>query len=134
MHSNEKKTIKSIIRYGIIAVISLVLVFPSMEILKKLPGYSSKTGSDYYITSLFVMVIWFIFLTLCDLSVNNLKKYIKPKNKPSNINVQPVVKGKTKKLGTSTKIVLECIKIIACVIVVLYFMLMFYGFSIDSRR
>ena len=74
MYSPEKKekAIKSAIRFGVITVISLALTFPSMELIKNIPGNSFRTELEFIATALLVLVVWFALLTLCVWLINYL--------------------------------------------------------------
>lgn len=130
MYSPEKKekAIKSAIRFGVITVISLALTFPSMELIKNIPGNSFRTELEFIATALLVLVVWFALLTFCVWLVNYLIYSKKLKKNRFDKNIQLAVKGETKKFKTLAKI-LKWILIIACVYWIIMFVIMFIVFS-----
>ena len=133
MYSPEKKekAIKSAIRFGVTAVISLALTFPSMELIKNIPGTGFATELDYIATTLLVLFVWFALITLCIWSVSYMVNSRKLKKNPSDKNTQSAVKEGTKKFKILAKI-LKWVLIIACVHVVVALIIMFFVFSLEA--
>lgn len=133
MYSPEKKekAIKSAIRFGVVTVIALALTFPSMELIKNIPGNGFETELDYIATTLLVLFIWFALITLCIWSVSYIVNSRKLKKNPSDKNTQVTIKEETKKFKILAKI-LKWALIIACVYWAVILIIMFFLFSLEA--
>ena len=129
MYSPEKKekVIKSAIRFGVIAVIALALTFPSMELIKNIPGTGFETKLDYIATTLLVLFVWFALITLYIWLVRYMINSRKLKKNPSDKNTQSAVKEETKKFKILAKI-LKWVLIIVCVYLAAILIFMFLVF------
>lgn len=126
MYSQEgknKNIATRVIYISIIIVVSLILTFPSMEIIKSIPGNSFKTETNFIATTLLVFTVWFLIIASCVWLIKFLNNSRKLKRNPSDKNAKSVVVGETRTLKTLAKI-FKWILVIACVYWLIIFLVM----------
>ena len=109
-HSNNSSRLK---QYIIIAAVSLVLTFPSMEIIKHAPGNAFSTDIELVATYLLVFGLWFLAITACTRLVWYQIDSRKSKENPSDKNMKALVAKETKGFKRLEKVAIWTITLAA---------------------
>lgn len=112
VNQEEKNKIKkpNIARAGFILLVSIILTFPSMAIIKSLPNNNFATIMDFVATILLVVIVWFLLIRSCVWLVEFLMISQKSKKNPSRENVE-LIKTKKGSMKTLSKILIGILNV-----------------------
>ena len=88
---NKKKDRSKLAQYSLVAAIAVILTFPSMIIIKDVPGNSFKTKWHFLATALVVFGVWFVLIGICSWFVKYITGSRKLKKNPLDKAAQKVV-------------------------------------------
>ena len=107
MYSQKEKNnniLTKVVYICIIIAIALALTFPSMEIIKNVPGNVFSTDLNLIATTLLVFVLWLFAIIACIWLAKYLVNSRKLEKTPLNKNAKVALETTTKKIKISTKV------------------------------
>lgn len=96
--------VTKVVHICIVVTIALVLTFPSMEIIKNVPGNGFSTDLNLIATTLLVFVLWLFAIIACIWLAKYLVNSRKLEKTPLNKNAKVALETTTKKIKISTKV------------------------------
>ena len=107
MYSQKEKNnniITKVVYICIIIAIALALTFPSMEIIKRVPGNSFSSDLNLIATASLVFVLWLFAIIACIWLGKYLVNSRKLEKNPLNKNAKASLEATTKKIKISAKV------------------------------